>query len=145
MEKSAEFDGLAAAKARIESRCGTCDAGVQGKGEVELIDVAGANPLVNGFDAGGIFLFGQTQAERKWVGQRRLSGGCWCDGGMETKLSQPRRIAVGKRAGGMIEEVALLVDAEPGKRLTGCLPAAAKNRCAARFWLWAQRPRRIHR
>ena len=60
MDQGSVLDRLAGAQVRIQ-RCGfVCGAEIQRECEVELIDVAGANPLVNGFDAVGELGFGEA-------------------------------------------------------------------------------------
>ena len=81
----------------------------EGHGEVELINVAPANPFVNGGDALSVLIFsdGQSAVDGLIVKRVRI-------GHRSTELNQRRWVALTKSAGLMVEEVRLLVDAEPG-------------------------------
>ncbi len=78
MDQRSVLDRLAGAQVRIQ-RCGfVCGAEIQRECEVELIDVAGANPLVNGFDAVGELGFGEAGCEF----EVRLGGFVWGRSGL---------------------------------------------------------------
>src|ERR1700683_1932595 len=89
---------------------------MKGRGEVELIDVARANPLVNGGDAAGVVRFGEgevgSELRRRLGRKRRIFRPRFGE-----EIRQLRRHAAYKCACRVVEGVAALVDAEPGKRL----------------------------
>jgi hypothetical protein len=61
--------GLKAAQSPIEGGGAACGVDLNGNGEVELIDIAGADEGVDFLDALGVLLFGQVEgAVENWVG-----------------------------------------------------------------------------
>ena len=56
MEKRAVLDRLTAAQALIECGRASLCMNLHGNGEVELVNVAGANPILNSGDALGVFM-----------------------------------------------------------------------------------------
>ena len=110
------IDWLACSKPRVKCRRTAWRFKLQRRGEVQLINVSGANPLVNLGDALRVFGF----VEREFRGDLRLLRSVGRFG-----IRQPavesfalQRLATFELSRGVIESVASLVDPKPGKRRT---------------------------
>ncbi len=114
VKKRAVRDGLPVAQMRIECRGAARHAQAEGRGEVELIDVAGANPLMNGGYALGVFSF--RQREFGFNGPFPAGRGRRC---VVAEIGESGRLAFGKGSGTVVEGITPLVDSKPGEWLAG--------------------------
>ena len=109
MEESAVGDRLAAAQALVKCGRAACGMHPYGHSKVELIDVARANPLMNGSDAFSVLLFRDRQR-----GFELRSGFLLQANHCRTEFLKAGRIAVGECPSMVVEEITPVVDAEPG-------------------------------
>src|SRR5580658_3243820 len=122
VKECAVIDWLARAEAHVmrsdAARRPTFELDAKRRGEVELVYVARANPLVNGGDVAGVIGFGEGEFGGelgRWLGRkRRICIPCFGE-----EVRQFRRRAAYKCACRVVEGVAALVDAEPGEGLIG--------------------------
>ena len=110
MQESCVGDGLAAAQTPIERGGAARRMDAHGNGEVELIDVAGANPLMDGLDVLRRIRCSVRAMAASGSGAilRLLASYGGAEGG------QAGRITAEEGSRRMVEEIAAVVDAEPG-------------------------------
>jgi hypothetical protein len=104
VEECAIGSGLEAAQAAIESGGTARRLDPDGNGEVELIDVAGADQGVNFIDSLGVLLFGNCEGAFE---DRMGTGRGWVAG-------QRGKIASQECAAFVVEDVRGKIDTEPG-------------------------------
>ncbi len=112
VQKCAVGYGLAPAQTGVEGRGSPRPASAQGEGEVELVDVAGADPLMDRVDAFTVLLLGEAEDDGggglDWLVGSRSAG---------AEFREMRRICALEGSLGVIKHVALRIDAKPCQRL----------------------------
>ncbi len=133
MEKGAVINGLARAEPRVVRRGAAWRLDAERRGEVELINVTGADPLVNSGDAAGVFRLFEREigaefrlrfGRERWLGRLRFG----------PQRCEARWLPAHKRPGSLIECVSAIVDTEPGQWLalaTGSHRSLGLEACAA--------------
>jgi hypothetical protein len=103
VQEGAVGGGLTAAQTAIERGRTARRVDMDGHGEVELTDIAGADPRVNLGDALGVLLFCEGQDAIEWR--------VWTVGGAE--LGESWRVSVPEGTDSMVEDVGAPVNADP--------------------------------